>query len=256
MELIEILSGKTTVGSACDVVESGIEEVYLIPATDDFTTFRKPFLILQFPTIAAQAQKIELEPETAQFRSSRKGNLFENLLSFRTIRQVADWLHRNRQRRYWLLLNLGKDWIISGDADMPYTMEMDYDTSRNMQDGANFSVELKSRQARPFHKWRKAIFTLNTTDWTQKTSFKGTWTSNAGMISGDYVLYQGNLYRAYPTELTVPTGTPGTSPDWVLETTYQGAWQQNGVYATNHFVLLGNALYQNNNGQNRYSISF
>jgi hypothetical protein len=256
MELSQILAGKTTAGSPCDIIEGGIEEVYLVPATDNVSWYRKPFHILQFPDIAAIPVKIDLEMEAAQFRSNQKNNIFENVLSFKCIRQVADWLYKNRNRKFRLLLNLGKEWIISGDSDLPYTLEMDYDSSRTMQDAASFSVELKSRQPRPYHKWRNANFTLNSTDWSLKSQYKGTWISNTGLVNNDHVLYLGKIYRVQPTELLNPTGVPGTSPDFVLIGDYKGAWQQSGVYAIGDCVLLAGQIYSNTNGQNRYTISF
>ena len=143
----------TDVGSECDLILSGFEEVFLVPIGDGLTTWKRPELIEFIPELTA-AFKIDLEPEASQlkckYKRSAAGAMFENTFSFNSVRNVSDWIYENRFGKFWLLLKQGTRWIITGDDQLPYTIGADYDSGKQIQDRQGWDFTLVSDQDRAY----------------------------------------------------------------------------------------------------------
>lgn len=154
MELAELIATAQDVGSACDVIFSGLDAIYLVPVGDGFSTLFHPELFTGLPTIDKIPQRIELEMESSEFRCAPKvsaaGRFWGNTLSMNSVRNVSDWVFSNRESRFWLILRSENRWIISGDDAQPYQLVSEYRSGKTIQEGQAWDIQLSGDQLRPY----------------------------------------------------------------------------------------------------------
>lgn len=153
MTLSDFLATSETVGQEL-ALSAGIDQLYLVPLGDGFSTFMKPEVFQSLPTLDAIPKRLELEIYKAQFTSKKRmgeqGEYFENSIGLSLISDVAAWLHDNSERRFWIIALMGGRWIITGDESLPYWVENDYELGNAPGQRQGWDVVLRSDQLRPY----------------------------------------------------------------------------------------------------------
>jgi hypothetical protein len=153
MTLQEFIDTSETVGSQ-EALCAGIDEIYLVPLGDSFSTFLKPEVFNVLPTLDAIPKRLEMEIYKSQFtsrkRSGEQGTYYENALGLSLISDTSSWLKENEERRFWIIALMGGRWIITGDESMPYWIENDYELGNAPGQRQGWDVTLRSDQLRPY----------------------------------------------------------------------------------------------------------